>query len=131
MIIKRHLLLRMSIISLCIKQIDTKTFFFGLLFPWQGFSPVGSHSAGAVTVAINVIHNDTDTFPLFHKAGHRMNFTWDDTECDASVGLPLITELHFATPGQQVDFFIGPGCSVICEPGGLLVTDWNLPMISW
>ncbi len=111
-----------------LKVSEQKTFFFGLLFPWQGFSPVGSHSAGAVTVAIDVIHNDTDTFPLFHKAGHRMNFTWSDTECDASIGLPHITSMFYE---RGVDSFIGPGCSVIVEPGGYLVSDWEVPMISW
>ena len=118
------------ILFLQIAQSDTKTFLFGLLFPWEGFAEVGSHSAGAVTLAVEEINNDTVTFPMFHKRGHRVNFTWADTKCDVGIGLPIITDMYFNSP-DPVDFFIGPGCSVICEPGGHLATDWKIPMISW
>ena len=113
------------------ESIYCKVFTFGLLFPWQGFVPVGSHSAGAVTIALEEIQNDTTTFALLHSGGHRINFTWADTECEESVGLPLITDMYFGIHYEPVDAFIGPGCSVICEPGGHLITDWAIPMISW
>ena len=123
--------LNLLLLLLQIKSIDSKVFFFGLLFPWEGFAEVGSHSAGAVSIAVEEINNDTVTFPMFHEGGHCINFTWADTECDASIGLPLIIDMYFGRNFIPVDFFIGPGCSVICEPGGHLVTDWQVPMVSW
>ncbi|EDV21316.1 uncharacterized protein TRIADDRAFT_30655 [Trichoplax adhaerens] len=32
---------------------------------------------------------------------------------------------------QPVRSFVGPACSVGCEPGGILAAAWNVPMISW
>ena len=32
---------------------------------------------------------------------------------------------------EDLDAFIGPGCSVACEPVGLLAAAWKIPLVSW
>ena len=113
---------------------ESKTFHLGVLFPWQGFLPVGSKGGGGggVNLAVDEINNNTKSaFPMLQSGYHRLNFSWADTQCDAAVGLPLISDMYYGDGFQPVDAFIGPGCSVICEPGGLLVSKWKVPMVSY
>ena len=109
----------------------TKVFNLGILFPWTGSSSaIGKRAAGAVTLALHEIRENNLTFAALNLRGHRLVFQWRDDQCEQSVGLPLVAEMAIGQhPG--VDAFIGPGCSVICEPGGLLAAKWNVPMVSW
>lgn len=112
----------------------SRTFFLGFLFPWEGISHIGSHSAGAISVAIDMVHRDKDNqFPTLRAHDHRFNFTWADTSCKQSNGLPLLLEMYYngVNNNQTVDAFIGPVCSVICEPAGHLITYWKIPIVSW
>ncbi len=118
-----HMLLLTGFIDLC----QSKVFVLDIMFPWKGFSGVGSHSAGAATVALDDVKSDKMTFPGIHDGKHYFNLTWHDTECSRRLGLPLLVEGFL----RQVDAFIGPICSIICEPGGHLVTKWNIPMVSF
>ena len=54
------------------------------------------------------------------------------SQCDAKIGLPLIADMYYGGFNfQPVEAFVGPGCSVICEPGGLLMAKWGIPMVSY
>lgn len=109
---------------------ECKVFELGVLFHSPSFAQVGSHSAGAISVALDHISKDNATFKLFHHQGHALSFNWYDDNCDQSIGLPLIADMTFGET-RKVDSFIGPGCSHVCKPGGHLATARNIPMISW
>ncbi len=116
----------------CTTMINCKTFNLGVLFPWKGFWGVGSHSAGAVTIALEQIKSNDMQFSSIKSSGHEFNISWADTGCATQYGLPLLSNMFFGRAGYpKVDAFIGPICSVICEPGGHLVNDWSVPMISF
>ena len=101
------------------------------MFSWEGWYPVGQHGgAGAVLLAVEEILDDHISFPIFRSKNHTFEITYADTKCERSVGLPLVAEMHFGYGFPAVDAFIGPDCSVICEPSGHLVKKWNVPMIS-
>ena len=114
-------------------QIDAGTIVLGVLFPWGGFYPAGSHgAAGAVSIALDAVHSDSKNFKLIHDGGYNFNYTWADTKCSIEFGLPAIADMYLGRKGYpRVNAFIGPVCSVVCEPGGHLLTDWGVPMISF
>ena len=114
-------------------SISGNVFTFGLWFSWEGWYPVGQHGgAGGVLITMDAIMSNIAEFSSFHPHGHKLNFTYVDTKCDRSIGLPFIPEMVFGKFGfPKVDAFIGPGCSIICEPGGHLVKEWNIPMVSF
>ena len=104
-----------------------KLFVLDILFPWKGFWAVGSHSAGASTLALEAVKSDKLKFTAVRAGNHSFNLTWHDTECTPKYGLPLLVDGYY----NNVDVFIGPICSVICEPGAHLATKWKLPMVSF
>ncbi len=109
----------------------SKDFTLGVLFPWSGWLALGEHGCGAAAqLAIDDINND-DSFVFLHRNNHKLRIIFADTECKQHIGLPLIPNMYFGKGYELVDAFIGPGCSVICEPGALLVAEWGVPMISW
>ena len=110
-----------------IKIYECKVFVLHILFPWRGFWAVGSHSAGAATLALEDVKSDKLKFSTLYRGNHSFLLTWNDTECTPKYGLPLLVDGY----DNHVDVFIGPICSVICEPGGHLVTKWELPMVSF
>ena len=112
---------------------DTDTIVLGVLFPWRGFYPAGSHgAAGAISIALDAVRSDTKNFKLINDGGYTFNYTWADTKCSIQLGLPAIVDMYFGRKGHpRVDAFIGPVCSVVCEPGGHLLKDWGVPMISF
>ncbi|XP_033126595.1 atrial natriuretic peptide receptor 1-like [Anneissia japonica] len=126
LIIIRMILLIFSLLMLS-TNCAGKDFRLGFLVPWDGFWPVGQRAGGAMTVAIETINNDSN-FSAIHDGGHTLSFIWNDTDCDTSKGLASILDMY---EKYSVDAFIGPGCSVICEPGGYLANHWKTPMISW
>ena len=121
-------LLIVPLFLLCfIKFYECKLFLLDILFPWRGFWGVGSHSAGAATLALEAVKSDKMKFAATHTGNHSFMLTWHDTECTPKYGLPLLVDGYY----NAVDVFIGPICSVICEPGGFLATKWKLPMVSF
>jgi hypothetical protein len=122
-------------VTLCLLRTccDGKIFHIGVVAPWKIGYSVGSHSAGAILMALDDIRSDNITFSEIHKAGHFFSFQWKDTQCNPNVGLPLIAELIFANGSieRSVDAFFGPCCSIVCEPGGNLARHWKKPMISF
>ncbi len=115
-------------ISLC----KSKTIILGTLFPWGGWFSCGQHGcAGAVKVAIDEINANTQLFPTIHEQGHYIDFVYGDSNCDAKDAVPLFPEMYFGSGYPRVDAYIGPACSVNCEPCGLMATKWNMPMVSF
>ena len=132
MVMSRSFIILVTHIFLAIPACDSKVFMLGTLFSWGGWNACGRHGCGgAVSVAVDEINSDPVTFNTFHSQGHRLAFTYADTNCEAAVGLPRIPEMYFGSGFPPVDAFIGPGCSVICEPGGHMAKQWNVPMISF
>ena len=127
---KYVLIFHVMILSLIIYH-ECKTFNVGLLFPWNGFYAFGSHSAGAITVALENIKLDRQTFSAINDARHVFNITWADTKCDPQYGLPLLVKMLCGRGlFPKVDVFIGPACSFVCEPGGYIAAGFNIPMVS-
>ena len=52
-----------------------------------------------------------------------------DTHCDATEG--LTAAMNIWKDEDDLDAFIGGGCSVVCEPVALISAVWNLPHVSW
>ena len=50
-------------------------------------------------------------------AGYSLKFVWRNSACSPGLALSAMTSLM----KEDVDFFIGPACSVACEPTQLLV----------
>ena len=68
-------LLRLSALLLShLWHCESKTFHLGVLFPWQGFLPVGSKGGGGggVNLAVDEINNNTKSaFPMLQSGHHR------------------------------------------------------------
>ncbi|RDD47549.1 Atrial natriuretic peptide receptor 1 [Trichoplax sp. H2] len=58
----------------------------------------------------------------------KINMKYYNTYCLAKDGLVAIANIK-ATFNPHV--FIGPDCSVVCQPGAILAGSWNIPMISY
>ena len=104
-----------------------------VLAPWNGFYAVGKHGIGALYIAQDVIRSDNITFRESNKASHDFTFTYKDMKCDPSIGIPEIAELLYYGNNSDHDIngFIGPGCSSVCESAGFLARYWKKPMISF
>ena len=105
-----------------------------LLFQWEGANPVGSRGGGAAKIAIDEINSDKErqAYGAIHAAGHELSFVWKNTKCETKVGLPIFSDMHYDNElGVPFDAYIGPGCSIICEPGGILAAHWGTPVVSW
>ena len=125
-------LLILLILSLTTLLCHGKTYMLGTLFPWGGWFSCGAHGcAGAVLTALEEIEGNTELFPTFYAQGHRFDFTYGDSNCDPKDGIPLFPEMYFGDGFPKVDAYIGPACSVNCEPGGLMAAKWNVPMVSF
>ena len=97
---------------------------FGLLLPYTGSWPVGQSISGAALVAVE------DANTILAPWNRTLRFIWHDTKCHKSNGLKEVVDLYFKL---RPDFhaYIGGGCDVVCEPGGLLAAAWSIPMVSW
>ncbi|XP_072020667.1 atrial natriuretic peptide receptor 1-like [Amphiura filiformis] len=134
-IMDRNKYFPLFILGLCstLPFCNSKTIILGTLFPWGGWFSAGQHGcAGAVIQAIDEINANTELFPTIHEQGHYIDFVYGDSNCNPSDAIPLFPEMYFGKAGYPVvDAYIGPACSVNCEPGGLMATKWNIPMVSF
>ncbi|XP_006822843.1 resact receptor-like [Saccoglossus kowalevskii] len=119
------------IFSRNVRVVTAKNFHLGVLIPWDGFWAVGPHVAGAVNVALDDILSDP-RFAAIHNGGHNITYAWRNDECTASIGLYETIDLWSGKfDGTPMDAMIGSGCSVVCEPTGLLTAKWEIPQVSW
>nr|QNG40927.1 ANPR-like 4 [Placozoa sp. H4] len=81
-----------------------------------------SKIVGAIPVGVADIEK-AQILPQF-----RINMKYYNTFCLAKDGLVAIANIK-ATFNPHV--FIGPDCSVVCQPGAILAGSWNIPMISY
>ena len=79
---------------------------------WDG----GRTNSAAVPLAIDFVNKDPSLL------GYKIAFIWRDSQCSAGKALAAMSELLDA----GVDVFIGPGCSVACEPTQLLASNRNI-----
>lgn len=92
----------------------------GAFIPWTGW-PVGDTISSAVPMAVDDINNSSllgDTMIEW--------MTFDD-KCNAGASLAGA----FTMKNKGADVFIGPSCSLGCEPVALVAAQWNFPLISW
>lgn len=95
----------------------------GIFLPFTGTWPGGSKMASAIVIALDKIKNDTTLLQ-----GHNLTYLLRDSSCRGNLSLAVLSDYYYK---ENVDVFIGPGCSVGCIPGGLLADHWNQLMISW
>ena len=53
---------------------------------------------------------------------YHLDYVWRDSQCDAGKSLAAMSQLL----DMGVDAFIGPGCSLACEPTQLLASNRNV-----
>ena len=109
-----------------------KEFHLGILAPWYKPYHVGTNSAGAIEIALEDMKTNNATFFETNKAGHEFQYTWVDTQCDPSMGIPAAAQLLYSTSNKnQIDAIIGPWCSTVCEPAGYMAREKHIPVISF
>ena len=92
----------------------------GFLTPMSGGWDGGRTSSAAIPLAIDVVNKDPSL------QDYRVGFVWRDSQCDAGKALAAMSELL----DIGVDAFIGPGCSIACEPTQLLASNRNLLQVT-
>ena len=109
-----------------------KDFHLGIIAPWEKPFPVGTHSAGAIEIAVEDIRTNNVTFYETNKAGHDFKYTWVDTQCNPSKAIPDAAQLLYSTSNKdRMDVFIGPWCSSVCEPVGYMAREKGIPVVSF
>ncbi len=121
------------LLILLLTYCENRIFHLAVLIPFEGRYPIGNHIAGGLPVALERIALDNVTFSEIHKGGHDIEFTWVDSKCDVREGLSLAADFLYGSAqlGRSVDALIGPACSAVCEPVGILAGYTNTPMISF
>ncbi|XP_070536363.1 atrial natriuretic peptide receptor 1-like isoform X2 [Ptychodera flava] len=119
------------LLCFCFRLTVGREIHLGLLLPWDGFWPVGKHAAGAASVAVDSVNED-DRFSAIREGGHNLTLSWRDDKCEVGTGLSQLVDLwNLQYDKNPIDAFIGPGCSILCEPGAQLAAQWDTPMVSW
>lgn len=95
----------------------------GVFLPFTGTWPGGSKMASAIVIALDKIKNETTLLQ-----DHNVTYVLKDSACRGNLSLAVLSDYYYI---ENVDVFIGPGCSVGCIPGGFLADHWNQLMISW
>ena len=109
-----------------------KDFHLGILAPWGKPFPIGTHSAGAIEIALEAIKTNKITFYEINKTGHNFQYTWVDTQCNPSKAIPDVAQLIYSLSFKnQMDAFIGPWCSSVCEPVGYMAREKHIPVVSF
>ena len=97
----------------------------GIFLPFTGGWPGGSKMASAILIAMDKVNSD----PYWLK-GHNLSYVVKDDRCEAKSSLEVLVD-YYTLEDPPVDVFIGPSCSVGCQPGAYIAAHWNIPMISW
>ena len=101
----------------------------GLLVPWASGWAIGDK----VTAGALVGYEEVVSRALL--PGFDVSFQYNDSLCEARRGLGAAVDAWSTVNRIHGEYnfhgFIGPGCSVACEPVGLLSAAWNLPVVSF
>ncbi len=125
--IKRNVFfLYLSISEICfdtaVSKLDGSILTIGYLVPWEQGWLVGPHLGSAVMLGIKEVEK-RQLLPGYH-----LKWEMRDTYCEPRRGMQMAMDLWFS---EDIDVFIGPACSVVCEPVSLLSAAWGIPVISW
>lgn len=104
---------------------QTKLLNIGLMIPTSGGWIAPTHIIPGADIAIETINNDSSILP-----NYKLYTTLVNSGCTTKDSLTVMADL-WKNKQQPVRTFIGPACSVGCEPGGILAAAWNVPMVSW
>ena len=97
----------------------------GIFLPLTGSWPTGPYMASAILIAMDKVNSD----PYWLK-GHNLSFVVKDDRCEAKSSLKGLVDFK-TIEDPPVDVYIGPSCSVACQPGAYIAAHWNIPMISF
>ena len=104
--------------------VTSNTLNVGVLLPWSGDWTVGRQIGSAANVAVQ----DIASLNLL-PAGITVEWSWLDTKCESLDGFTAAVSLWNNT--DDLDAFIGAGCSTVCRPVALLAAALNLPFVSF
>ena len=106
-------------------KLSNATIRLAVLISYTGEWEIGHKMASGVILGIESVKKRG----LLPK-NWTIDWDWRDTYCTPRRGLGVAVDLwsHFDTHPSA---FIGGGCSVVCEPVGLLAAAWNLPMVAF
>ena len=88
------------------------TIVLGYLTPMTGSYTGGILTSAAVPIAIDKVNTE------YLIEGYWLEYSWRDSSCNAGKGLSAMSD--FLEEGAAV--FIGPSCSIACEPSQLLAS---------
>ena len=86
------LLLLLFVTALLLQQTNAKTLKLAVLMPFTGQRALGRLTAGAVTMAVDVLNTDP-SLSMIREQGHNFTFTWRDTESELDKGLHEFVDL--------------------------------------
>ncbi|RDD47547.1 Retinal guanylyl cyclase 2 [Trichoplax sp. H2] len=104
---------------------QTQLLHIGLMIPTSGGWIAPTHIIPGADIAIETVNNDSSVL-----VNYRLYTTLVNSGCTTQDSLTAMANL-WRNKQQPVRSFVGPACSVGCEPGGILAAAWNVPMISW
>ena len=110
-------------LSAALQNADLKrTLVVGYLIPMDGGWDGGKAMASALSIAIDDVNKD----PLMMD-GYQLTFKWRNSKCSPGHALKGMTSLLT----ENIDYLIGPGCSVACEPTQLLASTVDLTQVEF
>ena len=95
----------------------------GVLIPWTVEWDIGEFMGSAIGVAVEEVQNRSIL------SGYSIDWEWRDTQCQPLPGLTGALDLWDGT--DDLDAFIGGGCTEICKPIALVSAAWNIPYVSF
>ncbi|XP_077984668.1 atrial natriuretic peptide receptor 1-like [Glandiceps talaboti] len=122
--VSEHRLVVLVFFGVIISISSADNFTIGFLINTFPFLPFSAKRIGAtVNVAIEKINNNPDILP-----NDTLNFIHYDSACSSRVVLDRIVSM---VKEDHVAGIIGPACSSASESGGLLASQWNIPMTGY
>ena len=91
--------------------------------PWMRGWPVGPQVGSANVLGIREIRK-RGLLPDYD-----IEWVYRDTWCEPKRAMQMVVDAWSSV--DRLDAIIGPGCSVTCQPLGLLAAFWNIPIISY
>lgn len=98
-------------------------FYLGILLPFNEGWSVGRLIVSAVDIGIESIAAQN------LLTGYTIDYGIKDTKCNLRHGLKMALDLYEET--DDIDGYIGGGCSEVCKPVALISSAWNLPFVSF
>lgn len=96
----------------------------GVMIPWTGGWKLGPKMGAAAGLAVAAINADPNLL-----SGYTVEWEWKDTQCNPRVGLKAGFDLW--NNADDLDAFIGGGCSDVCVSVSFIAAAFDLPFVSF